>query len=145
MYNLRYSTDNDYEFLYQLNKTTMKKRVEKIWGWEEGVQQKLFRDKSSTEKYKIIVQNNIDIGAISVSKDNNEVFIMNIQILPEYQNRGIGAEVINQIIVDSKSKNLDRVWLQVFKINPAKKLYDKLGFSTIKETETHYVMELKLK
>lgn len=141
MYNLRYSTNNDYEFLYLLNKITMKKYVEKIWGWEDDAQQKIFRDKFSTKKHKIIIQNNIDIGNISVSIDNEEMFIEIIEIMPEYQNKGIGSKIINQIINYSKSKELCKVIFQVLIINPAKRLYDKLGFLTINETETHYVME----
>lgn len=145
MYDLRYATDNDYDFLYELNKITMMKYVEKIWGWEENLQQKIFSDKFLPKKYKIIVYGNLDIETIQVSTNNNDIFIGIIEILPEYQNKGIGTEIINQIIDDSKSKNFSRAWLQVFKTNPAKKLYNKLGFSTINETETHYVMELKLK
>ena len=145
MYDLRYATDNDYDFLYELNKITMMIYVEKIWGWEENLQQKFFSDKFSPKKYKIIVFGNLDIGTIQVSTNNNDIFIGIIEILPEYQNKGIGTEIINQIIADSKSKNFSREWLRVFKTNPAKKLYDKLGFSTINETDTHYVMELKLK
>lgn len=144
MYDLRNAKDNDNDFLYELNKITMMKYVEKIWGWEENIQQKFFSDKFSIEKYKIIVCDNFDIGAISLSVNDNAIFIEIIEILPKYQNNGVGTEIINQIITDSKSKNYDRVSLQVFKSNPAKKLYDKFGFSTINVTETHYVMELRL-
>lgn len=145
MYDLRYATDEDYNFLYELNKTTMVKYVKEIWGWEESVQQKFFRDKFSYNKYKIIVCDNLDIGAISVSKNDSDIFIDIIEILPKYQNKGIGTSIIIQIITDSKSEDFSRILLQVFKKNSAKKLYDKLGFSTIDETKTHYVMEFQLK
>jgi Acetyltransferases len=145
MYDLRYATDEDYNFLYELNKISMFNYVQEIWGWEESVQQKFFCDKFSCEKYKIIVYDNSDIGAVSVSKKDSYIFINIIEILPKYQNKGIGTSIINQIITDSKNEDFSRVLLQVFKKNPAKKLYDKLGFSTIDETKTHYVMELKIK
>ena len=85
------------------------------------------------------------IGAVSVSVENNGILIRIVEILPEYQNKGIGTKIINEVIAKAKIQNFNRVWLQVFKDNPARKSYDKLGFSVIKETETHYVMELKLK
>lgn len=145
MYDLRYATLKDYNFLYELNKITMLKYIEKIWGWEENIQQKFFRDKFSHEKYKIIVYDDVDIGVVAVSTNDNSIFIEIIEILPEYQSKGIGTEIISKIIADSKNKNYSRVWLQVFKMNPAKKLYDRLGFLTKSETETHYIMELNLK
>ena len=157
MYSLRDASDDDYEFLYKLNKITMMKYVEKIWGWEETVQKKFFKDKFSPKMYKIIVyegkkDNGLcqnlrydSIGAVSVSVENNGILIRIVEILPEYQNKGIGTKIINEVIAKAKIQNFNRVWLQVFKDNPARKSYDKLGFSVIKETETHYVMELKLK
>lgn len=145
MFDLRYATHKDYNFLYELNKITMLKYIEKIWGWEENIQQKFFGDKFSPEKYKIIVYDDVDIGVVAVSTNDNSIFIEIIEILPEYQSKGIGTEIISKIIADSKNKNCSRVWLQVFKMNPAKKLYDRLGFLTKSETETHYIMELNLK
>lgn len=145
MYDLRYATHKDYNFLYELNKITMLKYIEKIWGWEENIQQKFFRDKFSYEKYKIIVYDDVDIGVVAVSTNDNAIFIEIIEILPEYQSKGIGTEIISKIIIDSKNKNYSRVWLQVFKMNPAKKLYDRLEFLTKSETETHYIMEINLK
>ena len=120
MYNLRSATNKDYNFLYELNKIAMFNYVQEIWGWEESVQQKFFCDKFSYEKYKIIVYDNSDIGAISVSKKNSYIFINIIEILPKYRNKGIGTSIINKIIADSKSENFSQVSLQVFKKNPAK-------------------------
>ena len=48
-----------------------------------------------------------------------------------------------QLLVDKKS-NVDTV-LQVFKENPAKKLYEKVGFEVYDETDTHYKMIKKIK
>lgn len=145
MYDLRCATHKDYNFVYELNKITMLKYIEKIWRWEENIQQKFFGDKFSHEKYKIIVYDDVDIGVVSVSTNDNAIFIEIIEILPGYQSKGIGTEIISKIIADSKNKNYSRAWLQVFKTNPAKKLYDKLGFLIKSETETHYIMELNFK
>jgi len=41
---------------------------------------------------------------------------------------------------ENKQKGI-RTILQVFKDNPAKSLYEKLGFKVYGETETHYQME----
>lgn len=43
-----------------------------------------------------------------------------------------------------QKSNVDTV-LQVFKENPAKKLYEKTGFEVYDETKTHYKMIRKIK
>ena len=51
----------------------------------------------------------------------------------------------NYIMVDvNKKSNVDTV-LQVFKENPAKNLYEKVGFEIYDETNTHYKMIRKIK
>jgi orotate phosphoribosyltransferase len=62
-----------------------------------------------------------------------------IEIHPEYQRKGIGTTLINNIIADS-AQNMKPVRLRVLKVNPAKGLYERLGFSTVEETSTHYIM-----
>lgn len=33
--------------------------------------------------------------------------------------------------------------LQVLKVNPARSLYERLGFELVEETQTHYVMQFQ--
>ena len=70
--------------------------------------------------------------------ENNTFEIGNICIKPEYQNKGIGTAILKEIIFDNKGQDIK---LQVFKINErAIKLYEKMGFEKIDETQTHYIM-----
>ena len=72
------------------------------------------------------------------AKDDNTFEIGNICIKPEYQNKGIGTAVLKEILFENKGKE---IILQCFKENPAIKLYERMGFETMNETETHYIME----
>lgn len=63
--------------------------------------------------------------------------IGNICIIPEYQGRGIGTQVLKDIIELHKNQDLH---IQYFKQNPVGKLYEKLGFVPDGETEFHYQM-----
>ena len=58
----------------------------------------------------------------------------------KYQHRGIGSKILEEQLKENKEKGI-RTILQVFKDNPAKKLYERLGFKVYGETETHYQME----
>ena len=62
-----------------------------------------------------------------------------IEILPEYQNRGVGSAVIRDVLAQAQAEGLP-VGLQVLKVNPARRLYERLGFNVVGETATHYLM-----
>ena len=73
--------------------------------------------------------------------DNNVFEIGNICVKPEYQNKGIEAAVLKEILFENEGKNIKT---QVYKINEkAIKLYEKFGFEKIDENQTHYIMMRK--
>ena len=72
--------------------------------------------------------------------EKGDMFISEINILKEYQGMGIGTEILTKQLDENKVNGI-RTILRVFKDNPAKKLYERLGFSVYDEIETHYLME----
>lgn len=141
-YDLRQSTMEDKEFIYNLKKLVLKEYIDEIWGWDEEYQRKDFEMYYNPVNNKIITCNNSDIGILETSEDNDEIHIIEIAILPEYQGNSIGTNVLKQIIDNSKATD-KRVKIGCFKINrEAKKLYIKLGFKQIEETLTHYILQL---
>ncbi|WP_141735949.1 GNAT family N-acetyltransferase [Oligoflexus tunisiensis] len=70
------------------------------------------------------------------------MFLIEIQIDAPYQGKGIGTQLIKKVINEAKVKDLP-LRLQVLKENDkARKLYLRLGFRQVSETETHIVMEI---
>ena len=139
MYELRPATQNDYDFMYGLLVATMKEYVDQTWGWEEPYQQERFQTTFAPADYQIILVNGHDIGAISVDRRDAELFLSEIQIAPEHQRRGFGTAVIQDLIHEAERQRLP-VGLQVLKVNPARRLYERLGFRVTDETDTHYQM-----
>jgi ribosomal protein S18 acetylase RimI-like enzyme len=135
----RQATQNDYNFLCELVKTTMREYVEPIWGWDEDWQSTYFRERFDPAAVQIIVLNGQDIGAVSVDTRPEELFLSQIYILPAYQRRGIGTHLIQSILDEASAQGLP-VTLQVLRGNPARGLYERLGFIEIEETGTHYRM-----
>ena len=74
-----------------------------------------------------------------MSSQEIEVFLRFIEVLPEYQNQGVGTALIKSIL-DEAHPTGQPVGLQVLKVNPARSLYERLGFLTTGETATHYMM-----
>ena len=135
---------SDKDFVYQTKRITMEPYVVKIWGvWDDVFQKGRFNKNFNVDFTQIIQYRGKDIGIFIFEDEPNSIQVDNIQILPEYQNRGIGSHLLNSII--SKAKDIRKsVTLQVLKTNPkAKKLYERLGFKMLRETEYHFQMKLK--
>ena len=135
----RQITFDDFDFLWRLHNAALREYVEKTWGWDEGRQRELFAEGFNTNNGKIIVVDGADAGYLWTIEKEAETFLVSIRLLPEFQNVGIGTKVIEDVL--AKSKKLVR--LQVLKINPAQNLYRMLGFETVGETETHFIMQTK--
>jgi GNAT superfamily N-acetyltransferase len=89
--NKRIATEADKEFLYSLNKTVYLKLVERTMGkWDENFQRDYFEQKWKKSGYQIIEKGNKRIGGIWVEHETGQDVLKEIQLLPEYQNQGIG-------------------------------------------------------
>ena len=141
--NLRPGHERDNKFIYMVKKTTLKCYIEQTWGaWDEKFQVSLHNKNFKSELYQIIEYKGIDIGVQKIQEDSTSVEIDIIEILPEYQNKGIGTHLLNNIITYSIQKNKS-VSLQVLKVNiRALNLYKHLGFQVINENDTHLIMKL---
>ena len=91
--------------------------------------------------YKLInIDGNI-VGCILVENKDDGVIIDELYIEEKYRNNGIGTDLINNVI-----SNNNIVYLWVYKLNvKAIRLYKRLGFKIIKETENRYYMQFNKK
>jgi GNAT superfamily N-acetyltransferase len=139
MYILRQATQADYNFLYNLFRATMKDYVAQTWGWDEAIQPGMFKDRFDPEHSQIVVVDGRDVGVLSMERRDDVLFIGNIQIMPEQQGHGLGTAIIKTILTQASREGIP-VNLQVLKVNPARHLYERLGFVVTGETTTHYLM-----
>ena len=140
MYSLRPATAADAAFVYHLHRSSMQDNVAQTWGeWNEELQARMFTQWFEPAQFQIVVVDGQDAGLISVERRPMELFLSTIEILPEYQNRGVGSAVIRDVLAQAQAEGLP-VGLQVLKVNPARRLYERFGFSVVEETATHYLM-----
>lgn len=129
----------DFEFLWHLHNAGLKEYVSATWGWDEHWQRENFTKTFNLDDGEIIVFEGKDVGYFWVIEKESEVLLASIRILPEFQNKGIGRRIIKKLI----GKSAKPVVLQVLKVNPARRLYERLGFVIKEETKTHYIMKTK--
>lgn len=135
----------DFDFLFELKKQNFKKYVDKYWSWNDQDQKnrlKIDLEEHLQHKHIILLNNNVIGVYVAHITENGDCFINEISLLEEYQGKGIGTKILKEQLNENKKQKI-RTILQVFKDNPAKKLYERLGFIVYGETETHYQMEMK--
>jgi ribosomal protein S18 acetylase RimI-like enzyme len=64
--------------------------------------------------------------------------IIDIALLPEYRNQGIGAQIIQEVQNEARAAGKS-VSIHVEKFNPAQNLYQRLGFKALHETHGIYL------
>ena len=137
----RPAASDDFEFLFSLHRATMRLYVVDTWGaWDEDWQNRRFRARFKPELLQIIQYEGSDIGVLQVQDRTEEIFLVSLEILPAYQNHGIGSAIIRSVLVEA-SHSAKPVALQVLKVNrAARALYQRLGFRITGENETHYIL-----
>lgn len=144
MYSLRKSTRDDAYFLFKVMQLAMLPTIKKSnpnykLNLEEAFEKYISPFKP--EEVDVIVFNGVDIGRLRLVKTNVEIYIGGFQILPGYQNKGIGTKVLHDLIEESLLLNIP-VKLEVQKVNfKAKRFYEKNDFNEAGMTEKDFIME----
>ncbi|QRY55643.1 GNAT family N-acetyltransferase [Sphingobacterium siyangense] len=100
----------------------------------------LQRIKYKFEHAAIIEYNHIPIGLLKTEKGRAHIELIQIQIAPRYQGKGLGKKILKDLI-DEAIYEGKSISLHVLKTNKAQKLYFSLGFEIIGEDEHSYHMK----
>lgn len=136
-YRLRLGTEHDREWLWRLHCETMRPYVDATWGWNDGDQRERFDEAFDPRRVEIVVIGNEPVGMLRVQRRPDEVVLAALQVAPSWQGRGIGAALVSAVIEEAGGRP---VTLQVLKVNPARALYERMGFVVEGESTTHVVM-----
>jgi ribosomal protein S18 acetylase RimI-like enzyme len=91
----------------------------------------------------VIEQDGVAIGRLRVLRDGTTITLAGLQLLPEYQNQGIGSALVAQLKQEADRKHLP-LRLSVEKDNPnAQRFYKRLGCVIYGEDEQEYHLEYR--
>ncbi|WP_285498253.1 GNAT family N-acetyltransferase [Actinomadura sp. NBRC 104425] len=139
---LRQATSEDGEFCYRLHKAAMKEYVDAIWGWEERAQREYHERQYDPARWQVITAGGADVGMISVDRHADHIYLGRIEVLPEYQGRGIGTRLIRALVDEAERKGVPFV-LDVLVVNRrAYALYQRLG---LREVGRHGDGDIKIR
>jgi ribosomal protein S18 acetylase RimI-like enzyme len=136
---VRPGTRADMPRLYEIHRAALGPYVEVTWGWDEGFQASEFRRRGKVGKWQVIDVDGQIAGFIEVDEQSDRIVLNTIELAPEYQGRGMGTKLVSELLSRARKRHLP-VQLRVLKCNPARALYERLGFRVAGETETHILM-----
>lgn len=139
-FSLRPPRAEEYEQLYALHRAAMGDYIVRTWGPWDDAQQRGYLDDRYAKGNMLVVEVEGEIaGIFEHEKRGHALFLANIEFLPAYQGRGIGTVLVRGLIADAVTRGLS-VELTVLRVNPARRLYERLGFIEYDLTETHHYM-----
>ena len=80
------------------------------------------------------------IGRMMIESRPHEIRCIDLGLLPEYREHGLGTEII-QKLQEKARREKKPLRLQVIRFSRAVNLFDRLGFVRSSETGTHFQME----
>ena len=139
--NIRKALASDSEFVFAVKQAAYREYIEQVWGWDGNYQRERHNREFASHDLYILQFRGTDVGFLITSCASDTLKVNQIFILPEYQGRGIGSACMPRI-VDDASLEGKSVVLQVLKVNTRGiAFYQRLGFTTVAESTTHFQME----
>lgn len=85
-----------------------------------------------------LIEHNQIIGFAICQTVLDEATLFNIAILPNYQGCGFGKLLLGELIFQLKEKGVQTLWLEVRESNPARFLYERIGFNEVDIRKNYY-------
>lgn len=80
------------------------------------------------------------IGRLYVRRADDEIFVIDIALIPEVRGRGIGGMLMSELLSEAASTGR-KVSIHVEVFNPALRLYQRLGFKYVSTYGVYQLME----
>lgn len=138
---LRSPTTADRPFLRDLHHRAYREVVTRQFGsWDEAAQDAWFEQTLAQAEVWIVAVGGTPVGAIALELEAGALHLVELQILPEWQNQGLGTALLRQQLERARSHGV-ALRLRVLHENRARHLYERHGLAVTGTTPTHYLME----
>jgi len=141
---------SDEEFLYGVYASTRQEELAQT-GWSEEqkasflrqqfeAQSRYYREHYAGAEFSVILSDGRPAGRLYVARWPGEIRIVDIALLPERRNRGIGTKLLEDLIAESEASGKP-LSIHVERFNPALRLYERLGFREVADKGVYFLME----
>jgi ribosomal protein S18 acetylase RimI-like enzyme len=148
---LRPVTDADQEFLIGVYAGTRADELAQTnWDdsqkdafirWQYQMQKQEYDARYPDARYDVILVDGVPAGRIWVGADDTQIRLLDIAVIREFQNRGVGTHLLRQLM-DEATRDNKALRHMVFVLNDnAFRFYERLGFKTIEDLGGYKHME----
>jgi ribosomal protein S18 acetylase RimI-like enzyme len=147
---LRHVRADDEALLFQIYASTRLAELAAL-GWSADVQAAFLRQQFDAQArhyhqqyadadFQLVLLDDRPIGRLYTARWPGEIRLVDIALLPEHRNAGIGTRLI-RCLMDEAALAGKPVRLHVTPFNPALRLYQRLGFAMIESGDLYCFME----
>jgi len=111
--------------------------------WQFDLQRREYDGRFPDAAYYVVMVDQQPAGRIWVGTDNEQIRLLDIGLLPEFQNRGVGTALLQRLIAYSASERKALRHMIFVLNNNAERFYERLGFKQIEEFGAYKHMEWK--
>ena len=91
-----------------------------------------YRNRYPDADYKVILNEDKPVGRIYIFRDEKVIRILDITLLPQHRNAGIGTQLVTAVLSEGAG-TAKAVQIYVETFNPSLRLFERLGFAKIGE------------
>jgi GNAT superfamily N-acetyltransferase len=115
-------------------------RIREFLGMQYEAQQRFFESEYKRADDEIILFEGKPVGRLIVERREHEIRCIDVALLPEHRNRGVGTSLIQRLQAEA-TREKKPLRLQVIRFNRAVNLLERTGFMRVSETGTHFQLE----
>ena len=148
---LRPAATEDEEFLFGVYMSTRERELAQVeWGegqkeqfvrWQFGLQRREYEARFPDAEYDVILVDGRTAGRFWVGGDGTQIRLLDIALLPEFQNRGVGTLLLRRLIERARRERLPLRHMVFVLNNDAHRFYERLGFTAIEDFGAYKHME----
>jgi ribosomal protein S18 acetylase RimI-like enzyme len=105
-----------------------------------NAQHAYYQEHYSKADLQVILIKGEPVGRLYLERMEEEFRLIDIALLPEHRNRGIGTRLIKDVMTEA-AKEKKPVRIHVEEFNPALRLYERLKFTKIEMRGVYWFME----
>jgi ribosomal protein S18 acetylase RimI-like enzyme len=129
--------DGDLPFVAALYATTRARELEAT-GWPDAmkaafcdqqhrVQHAQYRATYKDAEWLIVERGGVPVGRLYIGRDGDALLLIDISLIPEQRGAGLGGAIVSDFVAMGRAAGRP-VTLHVERLNPALRLYERLGF-----------------
>ena len=123
-------------------KVALQGYVDWAWGWDEDKERLHFFERLPLNGLFKLIHRGQCVGGFCIEEtQEHSQHLRTLFIRPESQGLGIGTRLLQHLIQEAQRQQ-QPLTLHVIHINPAKRLYERLGFRAVREEEKTFFMRL---